>query len=481
MAIDILMPALSPTMEEGTLAKWLVKVGDEVKSGVVIAEIETDKATMEVEAVDEGVVAEILVGAGTENVKVNAVIARIAGEGEASTSAHSRESGNPEEPAFAALVEVDSRFRGSDRDEPPQAPKPLSPAVRRIVSETGVDPKTVEGTGKDGRLTKGDVLAAANGQAAPAKPAMNSADARLKASPLARRIASEKGVDLKVIKGSGPDGRIILRDVQDLTPAAAAAPKPAPARTPPSGAPDVAPPPAVLDDRVYPPDSYVLKPLDGMRKTVARRLSGSFMYVPHFPLNIDLEIDKLLAARAGINAAAPDGVKISVNDMLIKASAKALMAVPEANASFTEAGIAYHKSANVSVAVAIDGGLITPVIRDAQTKGLAQIAAEMKDLAGRARDRKLTPQEYVGGTFSISNLGMFGIKSFGSIINPPEGMILSVGAGEKRAVVKNDQIVAATVMSVTLSCDHRVVDGAVGARWLEAFKRYVETPEAMLL
>ena len=240
--------------------------------------------------------------------------------------------------------------------------------------------------------------------------------------------------------------------------------------------------PQVLDDRVYAPDTYRLEPLDGMRKTVAKRLTQSFMQVPHFPLNVDIALDKLLAARKGINEAAPDGVKISVNDLLIKASAMALMEEPDCNASFTDNGIAYHNGAHVSVAVAIDGGLITPVVRDAEKKGLAEISAEMKDLATRARERKLKPQEYMGGTFSISNLGMFGIKSFASIINPPEGMIMSVGAGEKRAVVGEDgSIKAATVMSVTLTCDHRVIGGAEGAKWLQAFKRFVETPESMLL
>ena len=238
----------------------------------------------------------------------------------------------------------------------------------------------------------------------------------------------------------------------------------------------------MLDDRIYAPDSYELVPLDGMRKTVAKRLTESFMQVPHFPLEVDIQLDKLLSSRSAINASAPEGVKISVNDMLIKASALALMAEPDCNASYTDNGIAYHKSANISVAVAIDGGLITPVIRDAQSKGLREISEEMKDLATRSRDRKLKPQEYTGGTFSISNLGMFGIKSFGSIINPPEGMIMSVGAGEKRAVVADDgSIVARTVMSVTLTCDHRVIGGAEGAKWLQAFKRFVETPEAMLL
>ncbi|MEO1642641.1 MAG: 2-oxo acid dehydrogenase subunit E2 [Pseudomonadota bacterium] len=240
--------------------------------------------------------------------------------------------------------------------------------------------------------------------------------------------------------------------------------------------------PQILDDRVYAPDSYELVPLDGMRKTVAKRLTESFMQVPHFPLNVDIALDRLLSARKGINEAAPEGVKVSVNDMLIKASALALMAEPDCNASYSDKGIAYHKAAHVSVAVAVEGGLITPVIFDAEKKGLSTIAAEMKDLATRARERKLKPQEYTGGTFSISNLGMFGVKSFASIINPPEGMILSVGAGEKRPVVGADgELGVGTVMSVTLTCDHRVIGGAEGARWLAAFKRYVETPESMLL
>jgi pyruvate dehydrogenase E2 component (dihydrolipoamide acetyltransferase) len=300
---------------------------------------------------------------------------------------------------------------------------------------------------------------------------------RIKASPLARRIASLRGIDLSAVEGSGPHGRIVKKDVENAKPSQSTA---APTRS--SATPDGLILPQVLDDRIYDPDSYELKPLDGMRKTVAKRLTQSFMQVPHFPLNVDIKLDKLLSARAGINAAAPEGVKISVNDMLIKASALALMAEPDCNASFSDNGIAYHKSAHISVAVAIEGGLITPVIFDAQTKGLAKIAAEMKDLATRARERKLKPQEYTGGTFSISNLGMFGIKSFGSIINQPEGMILSVGAGEKRPVVnENDEIVPATVMTVTLSCDHRVIGGAEGARWLQAFKRFVESPESMLL
>ncbi len=438
MAINITMPALSPTMEEGTLAKWLVKEGDTVSSGDIIAEIETDKATMEVEAVEEGTVAKILVAAGTEGVKVNEVIAVLAEEGEDAASVQAPAKQNAAEAA-------------PKTEEAKPAAKADAPATTTASKPTQELPKSP-------------------------LPSANASDGRIKASPLARRIAAMKGLDLSSLKGSGPRGRIIKRDVENAKAAPAGAGAGATAQ------PDGLILPQILDDRVYAPDSYELVPLDGMRKTVARRLTTSFMQVPHFPLNIDLELDHLLASRAAINAAAREGVKVSVNDMLIKAAAMALMDEPDCNASFTDKGIAYHKHANVSVAVAIDGGLITPVVFNAETKGLAEISEEMKDLASRARERKLKPQEYSGGTFSISNLGMFGIKSFASIINPPEGMILSVGAGEKRAVVDDKgNIVARTVMTVTLTCDHRVVGGAEGAKWLQAFKRYVETPEAMLL
>jgi pyruvate dehydrogenase E2 component (dihydrolipoamide acetyltransferase) len=438
MPINITMPALSPTMDEGTLAKWLVKEGDTVKSGMIIAEIETDKATMEVEAVDEGKVGKLLVPAGTEGVKVNAVIAVLLEEGETA--------GDVKAPAAApAKAEAAPAPKPAPTSSAPAAPAPVAaakPAPQAAVA----------------------VMERPSG-------------ARIMASPLAKRIAANKGIDLKALKGSGPHGRIIRRDVESTKPGATQ-----PAQ---SGAPMTADGlilPQILDDRVYAPDTYELKPLDGMRKTVAKRLTQSFMQVPHFPLNIDITLDNLLESRAAINAAAPKDVKISVNDLLIKAAALALIDEPDCNASYTDKGIAYHKHANISVAVAVEGGLITPVIFKAEGKGLAEISEEMKDLATRARERKLKPQEYMGGTFSISNLGMFGIKSFASIINPPEGMILSVGAGEKRAVVdEKGAIVARTVMSVTLTCDHRVIGGAEGAKWLAAFKRYVETPEAMLL
>ena len=439
MPINITMPALSPTMEEGTLAKWLVKEGDTVKSGMIIAEIETDKATMEVEAVDEGRVGRIMVPAGTEGVKVNAVIAVLLEEGESA--------GDVKAPAKAQAAPV---------------PKPSPPPV------ASASPLTPAKTGPRSSLAVLDPSLRRDEQ---------NVGARIMASPLAKRIAANRGIDLKALKGSGPHGRIIRRDVENAKPGAAQ-----PAQ---GGAPVAADGlilPQILDDRVYAPNTYELKPLDGMRKTVAKRLTQSFMQVPHFPLNIDIMLDNLLESRSAINAAAPKDVKISVNDLLIKAAALALIDEPDCNASYTDKGIAYHKHANISVAVAVEGGLITPVIFRAEGKGLAEISEEMKDLATRARDRKLKPQEYMGGTFSISNLGMFGIKSFASIINPPEGMILSVGAGEKRAVVDEAGAISArTMMSVTLTCDHRVIGGAEGAKWLAAFRRYVETPEAMLL
>ena len=437
MPINITMPALSPTMEEGTLAKWRVKEGDSIGSGDVIAEIETDKATMEVEAVDEGVVAKILVAEGSEGVKVNAVIAVLAEDGEDPASVTA-----PSDATSEAPKKTPAPVPSPSPAPVAESPKPTPPSP--IASDTHA----------------------------------SNAVGRIFASPLAKRIAAQKGVDLTAITGTGPRGRIVVRDVENAQPGASSSAASTSISVPVDGLIM----PQVLDDRVYEPDSYELVPLDGVRRTVARRLTESFMQVPHFPLNIDVQLDRLLTARAGINASAPEGVKISVNDMLIKASALALMDEPDCNASYTDNGIAFHKSANISVAVAIDGGLITPVIRNAQSKGLAEISREMKDLATRARERKLKPQEYMGGTFSISNLGMFGIKSFGSIINPPEGMILSVGAGEKRPVVnEKNEIGIATILSLTLTCDHRVIGGAEGAKWLQAFKRYVESPESMLL
>jgi pyruvate dehydrogenase E2 component (dihydrolipoamide acetyltransferase) len=424
MSIDILMPALSPTMEEGTLAKWHVKKGDMVKSGDVIAEIETDKATMEVEAVDEGVVEEILVPEGTEEVKVNSPIARLSGEGEAAPS------------------------------KPAEAPEAEAPKTEPVKAEA---PKL-----------------APVAVAAP-KPAGE----RIFASPLARRIAEQKGVDLGSIQGSGPHGRIIKADIDAAKPGQAKAPSTQPSTPSAAAAPRQV---QSLAQMGLPEGSYDLVPLDGMRKTVARRMTESFRDVPHFPLTIDLNIDALLAARVKINALLEkQGVKVSVNDLVIKAAAIALKQVPEANASYSPEGIAMHHHADVAMAVALEHGLITPIIRNAELKGLAQIATEAKDLAERARSKKLKPEEFQGGTFSVSNLGMFGIKSFASIINEPQGAILSVGAGEKRPVVVGDQLAVATVMTVTLTCDHRVVDGAIGARWLQAFKALIEDPITMIV
>jgi pyruvate dehydrogenase E2 component (dihydrolipoamide acetyltransferase) len=434
-------------MQEGTLAKWHVKVGDTVKSGDVIAEIETDKATMEVEAVDEGKVAAILVEEGAQNVKVNTPIAQLAEEGEAAAPAPAPKPAAAPAPAPAA-----------PKAEAAPAPKPAAPVAAPAP-------------------------APASATAAPA-----SGD-RVFASPLARRLAEEKGVQLSAVQGSGPHGRVVAADIEGAKPGApaaaaqpAAAPKPAaPAAPAPAGAP-VAKGTSSIEQLGIPAGSYDLKPLNMMRKTVARRLSESFRDIPHFPLTIDLEIDALLAARAKINKSLEkQGVKVSVNDLVIKACAIALKRVPDANASFSPEGIAYHHNADISMAVAIEGGLITPIIRKAELKSLAEIAAEAKDLAERARTMKLKPEEFMGGTFSVSNLGMFGIKSFGSIINPPQGCILSVGAGEKRPVARGDQLAVATVMTVTLTCDHRVVDGAVGARWLEAFKGLIEDPITMIV
>ncbi|MBX7247728.1 MAG: pyruvate dehydrogenase complex dihydrolipoamide acetyltransferase [Caulobacteraceae bacterium] len=417
---DILMPALSPTMEEGVLAKWHIKPGDTVEAGQVIAEIETDKATMEVEAVDEGEVSDILVPEGTEGVKVNTPIARL--KGGAAPARAPAKADAPEAQAAPAA----------------EAPRAAAPAAAP----------------------------------APAVKANGAGGARIFASPLARRIAAQNGVDLKAVKGTGPHGRIVKADVEKA---------PRGAASPAAATRGEARQALSLEQQGIPAGSYDLIPLDGMRKAIARRLTDSFRDVPHFPLTIDLEIDGLLAARQKINAVLEaSGVKVSVNDIVIKAAAMALKAVPEANASYTPEGIAMHHHADVAMAVAIDGGLITPIIRAAETKSLSQIATETKDLARRARDRKLKPEEFQGGTFSVSNLGMFGITSFASIINEPQGAIMSVGAGEQRPVVKNGQLAVATVMTVTLTCDHRVVDGAVGARFLQSFKAMLEDPVTML-
>jgi pyruvate dehydrogenase E2 component (dihydrolipoamide acetyltransferase) len=426
-------------MEEGTLSKWTVKEGDTVNSGDVIAEIETDKATMEVEAVDEGKVGKILVAEGTEGVKVNAVIALLLEDDE-------------DKSALDGYTPEGGPDMSSDESKPADAPK--APA-------------------KDDK------------PAASTPPAKTDDGNRIKASPLARRMADQAGIDLKDVTGSGPNGRIVKRDIDSFDG------KAAPATTAMASAMTAPDTPAVAKEvsqdeplAAYgiSADRYEIEKADNITKISAKRLTESFRDVPHFPLTVDCELDRLLAFRKELNERAPEGVKVSVNDILIKASGLALKRVPEANSSWIEDGrIARHKHADVSVAVAIEGGLITPIIKDADAKGLAQISTEMKDLAARARERKLKPEEFQGGTFSLSNLGMFGIKSFASILNPPQGMILSVGAGEERAIVKDGALAKATVMTVTLTCDHRVVDGATGARWAAAFKGFIEDPMTMLM
>ena len=466
---DILMPALSPTMEEGTLSKWLVKAGDTVSSGDVIAEIETDKATMEVEAVDEGVVGEILVPAGTEGVKVNSVIATLKG-GEGAAPAPVKTGANHSTAGASATDARASRDQATDQGaegESARPPQPAAPTAPPQPAEQETVAPLRSGGGGSGEARDGGGPAGAA--------------SRVFASPLARRLANDKGVDLSALKGSGPHGRIIAADVDSAQPSQSS-PKSASAA---SGAPQAQASTVAqaksLAQLGIPDGSYDLEPLDGMRKTIARRMTESFTTIPTFPLTVDLQIDRLNAARHSINASLMGrGIKVSLNDLIIKAAAMALKASPAANASYTPEGIAFHHHADIAVAVAVEHGLITPIIREAENRPLADIATAMKDLAERARTKKLKPEEYQGGTFSISNLGMFGIKSFASIINEPQGCILSVGAGEKRPVVKGDQLVVATVMTVTLTCDHRVVNGATGARWLQVFKGFVEDPVTML-
>jgi pyruvate dehydrogenase E2 component (dihydrolipoamide acetyltransferase) len=438
MPIDITMPALSPTMESGTLARWLVKPGDQVRSGDVIAEIETDKATMEVEAVDEGEVLELLVAEGAEEVPVNAVIARLKGEGEEAAPA-----ARPVAAANATAVPV----------------QPEAPAVA-AAHDTPATP-----------------------------PSPRTAGERVIASPLARRLAVIHGVDLAALRGSGPRGRIVKADVDaavgkasagvDATAGKAPRQDPAPPTAPASQpAPQATTAPLALPETGVP---FETVKLSNMRKTIARRLTESKTTIPHFYLTVDVRLDALLKLRGEINHALEgQGVKVSVNDMLVKALGLALGQVPDANVSFGGDHLRKFARADVSVAVAIPGGLITPVIRDAAGKRLSAIAAEMKDLAGRAKEGRLKPEEYQGGTASLSNLGMYGIKQFDAVINPPEGLILAVGAGEKRPFVVDDALAIATVMSATGSFDHRAIDGAVGAEFMAAFKALVEAPLSML-
>ncbi|MEM7695153.1 MAG: pyruvate dehydrogenase complex dihydrolipoamide acetyltransferase [Pseudomonadota bacterium] len=451
MPTPILMPALSPTMEAGTLAKWLVKEGDTVQSGDIIAEIETDKATMEVEAVDEGTVGKLIVAEGTADVPVNEPIAMLLEEGEDASAMD----------AAAAAAPAKAEAPEPTPEPEAAAPEPAAPS------------------------------------AAPAAPAANGDGRRVFASPLAKRLAAQAGLDLSMIEGSGPHGRVVKKDVEAAK--AAGTGKPAPKAAPaaaekpaPAPAPQKAPAAAAAgmsDDQIkamFPDGNYEELPHDGMRKTIARRLVESKQTIPHFYLTVDVELDALLKLRGELNGSAPqnDGkpaYKLSVNDFVIKAMAMALKSVPMANATFTSTARLLHKDVDVGVAVSIPDGLITPVIRKADTKTLSVISNEMKDLAKRARDKKLQPAEYQGGSTAVSNLGMFGIRDFAAVINPPHGSILAVGAGTQRPVVKDGAVAIATVMTVTLSVDHRAVDGALGAEVLQAFKGYVEKPMRLLV
>ncbi len=440
MPVNILMPALSPTMEKGNLAKWLKKEGDKVKAGDVIAEIETDKATMEVEAVDEGTIAKIMVAEGTADVPVNQVIAVLAEEGE---------------DAIAATKAA------------PSAPKPQAAAPKTETPKVSPAP------------------AAQATQAAPAPTAKsNGSGGRVFSSPLARRLAKEAGIDLSHVSGSGPRGRVIARDIEAAKSGGAQLRAP----TAPSGGtmPGISVP---SDDQIralYEDGSYETVPHDSMRKTIARRLLESKLTIPHFYLTADVEIGSLLRVREEINASAPKdkegkpAFKLSVNDFVIKAMAVALQKVPDANATWTEGAMLRHRHSDIGVAVAIPGGLVTPVIRHAEGKSLSAISNEMKDFAARAKTKKLKPNEYQGGTTAVSNLGMYGVKDFAAVINPPHATILAVGAGEERAVVREGQIVPAHMMTVTLSCDHRAVDGALGAQLLAAFREAIVKPLSLM-
>jgi pyruvate dehydrogenase E2 component (dihydrolipoamide acetyltransferase) len=470
MPVNILMPALSPTMEKGNLAKWLKKEGDAIKTGDVIAEIETDKATMEYEAIEDGTLAKIVVPEGTNDVPVNQLIAVLAQEGEdvkAAAAAASKAGPAAKAPSAVeatpkpAQPAVSSGAR--ETKAPPAGPAPPAPAMLR------------RDEGEPAR-TNGRGLAATGAPAA----------GRIFSSPLARRLAKEAGIEIGRVQGSGPHGRIVARDI-------AAAREGRGLRAPvaaPVGGPTPMIAPAMSDQQVralYEQGSYEVVPHDGMRRTIAARLTASAQTIPHFYLTVDCDIGKLLQAREEINASAPkdkDGkpaYKLSVNDFVIKALALALQRIPDANVSWTEAGMLKHKHSDIGVAVAMPNGLITPIIHNAESKSLSVISNEMRELANRARARKLKPQEYQGGTTAVSNLGMYGIKDFTAVINPPHATILAVGAGEERAVVRNGKIEAAHIMSVTMSCDHRAVDDTLGAELVGAFKSLIENPVMMLV
>jgi len=463
MPIELKMPALSPTMEEGTLAKWLVKEGDAVKSGDLIAEIETDKATMEFEAVDEGTISKILVAEGTDEVKVGTVIALIAGEDEGAGAAASAA-----EPVASGGGETGAGQPATDK-----APTP-EPDVKGYGSNPAEDKEIAQ--------AQLQTEAAAQPQAQP-QPRSDGGD-RVKASPLARRLAEQKGIDLSSLTGSGPGGRIVKVDIDGASgkPASAAAPAPASAlAAAPAAAPAPAAVPQVAPAYAVPEIPREVAKLSNMRKTIARRLTESKQNVPHIYLTVDIRLDALLKLRGELNKSLEArGVKLSVNDFMIKALAAALLEVPECNVQYTGAELITFKRADISVAVSIPAGLITPIVVDAGSKSLSAISTEMKDLAGRAKEGKLQPQEYQGGTASLSNMGMYGISSFSAVINPPQAMIMAIGAGEKRPHVIDDSLQIATVMSATGSFDHRAIDGADGARLMQAFKRLVENPLGMI-
>ena len=450
MPTNILMPALSPTMEKGNLAKWLKKEGDKIKSGDVIAEIETDKATMEYEAIEDGTLAKIVVPEGTQDVAVNSVIAVLAGEGEDVKAAASAAKSAPPQ-------------KVAEKKSEPVAAAPQPSAQR--PAEAGAAPRPQKPP------PPVEAVPAARGN-------------RIFSSPLARRLAKEASIDLNRVQGSGPHGRIIARDIEQAKSGKGLR---APSIAPAGGAMIA---PAMSDAQVralFEDGSYELIPHDNMRRTIAQRLTASVQTIPHFYETMDCDIGRLTAAREEINAAARKGkdgkpaYKLSVNDFVIKALAVALQRVPDANVSWTEAGLIKHKHSDIGVAVALPGGLITPIVRHAESKSLSAISNEMRDLAARARERKLKPQEYQGGTSSVSNLGMYGIKDFTAVINPPQSTILAVGTGEERAVVRNGQLAVATIMSVTLSCDHRAIDGALGAELIREFKTLIENPVMMVV
>ncbi|MFP4536966.1 MAG: pyruvate dehydrogenase complex dihydrolipoamide acetyltransferase [Dichotomicrobium sp.] len=462
MPIPILMPALSPTMEEGKLAKWLVQEGDSIAPGDVIAEIETDKATMEVEAVEEGTLGRILIGEGTEGVAVNKPIAVLLGEGEDSSALENFDAGGaakPEAKAEEAEPKKSAEDGESAREEAEPAPARGNGAAAQQAGQPSPQPAP-SGNGRAGRVF---------------------------ASPLARRMASESGINLSQLQGSGPHGRIVKRDIERAAKEGVAAQAPAAAEAPATGGALTTVPRAMTDGQImsmFEPDSYELVPHDNMRKTIAERLTIAKTTIPHFYLSVDCELDALMTARQRLNARAPKegegAFKLSVNDLIIKAMGLALRDVPTANAVWTDRGILISKHTDVAVAVAVEGGLFTPVLRDVADKSLVQLSTEMRDLAERARKKRLAPHEYQGGTTSISNLGMYGIRRFDAVINPPHATILSIGQAERRPVVKGNEIQIATVMACTLSCDHRVVDGALGSQLIGAFKGYIEEPVTML-